>query len=379
MPRYFQIPSWKNDDDRNRTLDRLLALRTQLKKEVAKHKSESSLLLGTWNLREFDSNAKKHGHRLAESMHYIAEIVAGFDLVAIQEIHRDLKGLHTLMELLGDDWDYIVTDTTEGKSGNNERVGFVYDKRKVAFRNVAGEIVLPKGKRIVVKKEIKTEDGAGNETVAVEEDALQFARTPFMVAFQSGWFKFNLCSLHIYFGAASGDKLKRRTDEIAQLAKFFADRQEKSGENYILLGDFNIVSPEHKTMEALKKAKFKIPTNLLKEKTNLKGDKHYDQIALKVEDKRLAIGASGVFDFTHSVFGKKDFLTYYDKMPPAKRDFLDSKKTKARSFKQKQDYYMTHWRTFQMSDHLPMWAELKVDFTDDYLKSLKTGQTPLAD
>ena len=35
---------------------------------------------------------------------------------------------------------------------------------------------------------------------------LQFARTPFMVAFQAGWFQFNLCAVHIYYGAASGAK-----------------------------------------------------------------------------------------------------------------------------------------------------------------------------
>ncbi len=31
-----------------------------------------------------------------------------------------------------------------------------------------------------------------------------------------------------------------------------------------------------------------------------------------------------------------------------------------------------------MSDHLPLWAEIKMDFTNDYLNSLKTGHTPLA-
>ena len=25
------------------------------------------------------------------------------------------------------------------------------------------------------------------------------------------------------------------------------------------------------------------------------------------------------------------------------------------------------WRTYQMSDHLPMWIEVRVDFSDDYL------------
>ena len=42
-------------------------------------------------------------------------------------------------------------------------------------------------------------------------------------------------------------------------------------------------------------------------------------------------------------------------------------------------YYANLWRTWQMSDHLPMWVQLKVDFTEDYLGSLKPGHEPLAD
>jgi hypothetical protein len=37
-----------------------------------------------------------------------------------------------------------------------------------------------------------------------------------------------------------------------------------------------------------------------------------------------------------------------------------------------------NWRTWQMSDHLPLWVEIKMDFTDHYLESL-AGAKPLAD
>ena len=37
------------------------------------------------------------------------------------------------------------------------------------------------------------------------------------------------------------------------------------------------------------------------------------------------------------------------------------------------------WRTWQISDHLPLWTEIKMDFTDKYLTSLKSGNKPLAD
>jgi endonuclease/exonuclease/phosphatase family metal-dependent hydrolase len=32
------------------------------------------------------------------------------------------------------------------------------------------------------------------------------------------------------------------------------------------------------------------------------------------------------------------------------------------------------WRTFQMSDHLPLWVELKIDFSDQYLKKQKKAE-----
>jgi hypothetical protein len=46
---------------------------------------------------------------------------------------------------------------------------------------------------------------------------------------------------------------------------------------------------------------------------------------------------------------------------------------KQRSYEGKElmTYYKTHWRTRQMSDHLPLWVELKIDFSDRYLEKLE--------
>lgn len=377
MTLYHSIRRWRNNTERNRVLDRLVDLRGQLHEEVLAREAQGSFLLATWNIRDFDSNKFGHGKRMRESFHYIAEIISAFDLVAVQEVNRDLSGLRRVMELLGRGWDFIVTDTTEGSGGNEERMAFVFNTHKVRFRNIAGEIVLPQGQKVVARKKIKDDKDPDKKTI--EEREIQFARTPFMVAFQAGWFKFNLCSVHIYFGASSGLALERRIKEIRRLAKFFARRQNKGGEDYILLGDFNIVNPEHQTMEALEAEGFSIAENLKKETSNLKGDKHYDQIALGVRDKRLEIGASGVFDYRGSVFRDRDFDAYKDAMPAGKRDFhyRGRKKGEPRTPAEQRAYYRDEWRTWQMSDHLPMWVELKVDFTEDYLKSLKTGAVPL--
>ena len=110
---------------------RLLRLRTRLKKALPERNVSKSILLATWNLREFGRN-KMFGTRLAESLLYIAEIISHFDLIAIQEVNQDLADLQRLMKLLGSWWEYIVTDVTPGKSGNEERIAFIYDGRKSA-------------------------------------------------------------------------------------------------------------------------------------------------------------------------------------------------------------------------------------------------------
>lgn len=358
MPRYYPLRSWPDAAERDRVIDRLLALRAQLRREIGASKRPDSLLLATWNIRDFDSNKFGHGPRLDESFHYIAEIIAAFDLVAVQEVNRDLGALERVLTLLGGGWDYIVTDTTEGSGGNEERMAFLYDRCKVSFRNIAGEVVLPKTHRI-----------------AAAEDELQFARTPFVVAFRAGWFNFNLCTVHIYYGASSGAKLDRRIEEIRRLARFFARRQEREHEDYILLGDFNIVSPEHRTMQALEGEGFHIPAPLKKARSNLGGDRNYDQIAFRVRQREVEPVASGVLDYRRSVFRNEDYAVYFERMPADKRDIVDRGRNrgKPRSEAGKRRYYRDQWRTWQMSDHLPMWVELKVDFTEDYLRSLQTA------
>ena len=63
----------------------------------------------------------------------IIEIVSRFDVVAIQEVKRDLTCARELVRALGpDDWGIILTDVTWGDKGNSERLAFVYDKRRLA-------------------------------------------------------------------------------------------------------------------------------------------------------------------------------------------------------------------------------------------------------
>src|SRR3546814_13469344 len=66
-----------------RTIDGLLKLKQQLCDDGVPAKNvDDTLLLATWNIREFDSG--KYGARCAESYYYLAEVISHFDLVAVQ-------------------------------------------------------------------------------------------------------------------------------------------------------------------------------------------------------------------------------------------------------------------------------------------------------
>ena len=357
----------EDEDARKRCAERLLALRQRLA-PLKGRRNDSNLMLATWNIRDFDSNKFGFGPRLAETFYYLAEVISCFDLVALQEVNRDLGPLEKLVRILGREWDYIVTDTTEGTGGNGERMAFLYNREKVWFRKIAGEIVLPDGQLVVSPKTVKV-DG---ETVDTEAKQ-QFARSPFLVAFQSGWFRFSLCTVHIYYGKESGAQLQRRIDEIQSLAKFFAQRQDQASkqekdsrgavENYVLLGDFNVVSPEHETMAALKSHGFAVPAAIDGDKVRKKGMHFYDQIAVRVKDDRFQVRSGGIVDIFEDVFRDEDLPVYQAHMPAK-----DPEKG-ATAAKTPEKLYQK-WRTWQMSDHSPLWIEVQTDFADTYLKAL---------
>lgn len=348
MPYYTPIKGIPDLITQKRIVSNLLELRKKISAEVPARTAKETLLLATWNIREFGDN------RSQESLYYMAEIIEAFDLVAIQEVLSNLKGLQNLISLLGKNWDYIVTDATDGSAGGGERMAFLFDTNKVKFRNIAGEIVLPDNLRL---------DGD-----------LQFARTPFTAAFQAGWFKFSLCTVHIFYGEDSPTSagMKRRVDEIDAVAKWFQKKAKNENASYILLGDFNIIDPTHTTMKALEQNKFYIPDQLKTKPTDLGQTKHYDQIAFKIkEDEDMLIfdranGKAGSFKFQDVVYKNDEMAVYRDK--------FEEKNTQGKTEDAINKYYLSKWRTFQMSDHIPLWVELHIDFSNEYLEKIEAGE-----
>lgn len=226
----------KNKEDRTRAVKNLIQLRQQLSRTVPAKDAEDNLLLATFNIRDLGKrNRRGWGKRLPESWFYLAETISRFDFVAVQEVN-ELEEWQRIMDILGPNWSYIATDETDpALGGNGERMTFAYDNRKVRFQSIAGEIVLPPN-MLISAAEIEV-DGkkikAGN----------QFKRTPFIASFQSGWLKFDICTVHLYFGADSGEKLQQRIEEIETIASYLATRADRAlgaDRALFLLGDFNI-------------------------------------------------------------------------------------------------------------------------------------------
>ena len=331
------MPFYKNIDSETvegrRTAERLLKLKFELDKTVPAKTVDPTLLLGTWNLREFGGN--KSGGREAEPLYYIAEIISRFDIVAIQEVRDNLDALDKLIYLLGGWWKYLVSDVTLGAQGNNERHAYIYDTRKISFGGLAGELV-PEMK--------KDESGTLSSDFA-------FARNPYLAGFKAGWFKFTLCTQHFYYGEAKADD-PQRLKEAAMVVKLLKKRMESKdtwANNAILLGDFNIFSTNDETFQAIEKESFKIPASIRGTYTNANKDKPFDQIAFLARDveTQLGLARAGAFSFFDHVYRDSDWKTYQPEMTE-------------NEYKQ--------WRTFKMSDHMPLWVELYVDFGNAYLE-----------
>jgi endonuclease/exonuclease/phosphatase family metal-dependent hydrolase len=316
----------------------LETLQGVLDKEVPEREVDHNLLIGTWNLRAFGDLTKKwHSQpgdspvRDFHSIRCIAEVLSRFDVVALQEIRGDLRALRYTLKVLNDPdphWGVILTDVCKSRSGNYERMAFLFDTRRVKPCGLAAELVLPNE----VVEQNKLEDGALGR---------QFARTPYAVAFYSGGRTFILVTVHIVYGDKTDTTERQReiqaiADWLADWAHDLADRGRDH--NLIALGDFNIKHKDDPLYQALASRGLSTPVELdhaprtIFEETR---SSHYDQIAWFSDENGKVPYLS--LDYRHRA-GSFDFK------PHCLRDL------------ELTDLGLS-WR---ISDHLPLWAEFLV-------------------
>ena len=298
----------------------------ELQKRITKEKIPDSTLdktikIATWNIRNFA------GNRLAVSIHYLAEILSRFEIIAITELTENTKDLEKVMNLLGPYWKVIYSDVNMDDKGNGERIGYLYDGRIIEFTSLAAEA-----------DPIRIENEKGKWL-----PLLTWWRSPYLVSFRAGKFDFILLAAHLRWGDTKTKTAKQireeRRDALDKLADWIEQRRNSKhvkDKDMIVLGDFNIPKVNDSLYKAIIKHGLKThPAILGDHGTNLDKNKRYDQI-FYYEKNAAKIETGGSIDFYH-----KSHAALYPKLKygnMSKRKF-----------------------TFQISDHLPLWIQLNIE------------------
>ena len=121
---------------------------------------------------------------------------------------------------------------------------------------------------------------------------------------------------------------------------------------------------------------------------NIAQNKFYDQIAVRPRPGYFEIAecdgkpSAGVVNFYETVFQPfADFEEYIPLMkqvkPTATRsNFTFDSDGERRDRPSQERWYRNFWRTHQMSDHLPLWASIRSDYSDDFLQGRLDSQLP---
>ena len=213
--------------------EEMAALETALDAAVPRRIVDDNLLIATWNIRAFgDLTRKWHSEdgdsprRDLRAAMGIARILRRFDVIAVQEVKANLRALRDVLKLLGPHWSFALTDVTYGDPGNDERLAYLFDTRRVSLSGLACELVVP-------------EDLDTPFPRAANAFQRQFVRTPYAVSFRMGKHTFVLVTLHVIYGNKGSDR-RRELEAIAQWLRAWAEREDDYGHNLICLGDFNI-------------------------------------------------------------------------------------------------------------------------------------------
>jgi endonuclease/exonuclease/phosphatase family metal-dependent hydrolase len=304
-----------------KTAQGLKVLRQRIEKaNIPPTQLDETLKIATWNIRDFGKKARRK-----TSIHFIAEILFQFDIVAVVELRDNLNDLKMVLDILGPDWSIVFSDFNTDAAGNRERIAYVFDKRAVTFTGLASEADPP-------RRKVKGKYLPG----------LTWWRSPFMASFRAGNFDFILMTVHIRWGSG----VKARVAPLKMLAEWIHDRRNEQfvyDKDIILLGDFNIPSRRSTTFKAITSKGLRIPPGLLKTDfaTNLARNKRYDQILHYPVHKSLFTGRGGVLDFY-----EKSHRRLYPGTRMSKSQF-----------------------TYELSDHIPLWLQI-----DSWTEDIKLSQ-----
>lgn len=269
--------------------------------KIPSRRLNENLIIATWNIEQFSN---RHSNR---AIQYIADICERFDIIALQEVKTDLRGLKRLQEKLPGNYRILVSDPT----GNHERFAFLYDKRSVVPTGLASDI--------------------GFNVPAMTLMGYQLHRMPYCASFRAGRFDFVIATAHIYFGKTKAERDQRR-EEIQQMVDFIS-RRAKTGRgkvldrDFFIVGDLNIEKEDDPFFDALVSKGFAMPDGMNSLTTNFGRSKTYDKLAWVNRKQFRPTGRFNVVPFYKAIF--------QDKSPKGGEA--------------------------EISDHLPLWAEFEIN------------------
>jgi len=260
------------------------ALETARAEAGVPERKNGQVLLASWNVARLGANQRRE-----EDYKLLATMIGWFELVALQEVRDNLAGLRAIQAGLPDHFRVLFSDT----AGNNERMAFLYDSRKVSPLEEIGEIGFSPRELTAVR------------ATPVGKPFESFDRTPHLAAFEAETARFLLANVHLYYGTAT--ELGRRAAEAFAVASWAERRQGEKHtytKNVLALGDFNLpkADPEDAIYQALVAKGLRVPKDVAtRVGTSLGGGKQYDQVVFLPEAESL-LRESGVVQFDDVLF-----------------------------------------------------------------------------
>jgi endonuclease/exonuclease/phosphatase family metal-dependent hydrolase len=314
----FPKPSFAYDYDPAAQIAALWDYRKNKPGRRIPKKTSKTLLVATWNIANLGVQ-----DRLDSDYALIAEMVTWFDLVAVQEVNDNLRGIDAIHEELPSRYDLLFSDA----SGNQERQAFLYDSRKISRLREVGRVSIPPSDLPRIRRSDSATTFRG------------FDRGPYLASFESGSFRFGLLNVHLFYGSKKAADVNRRVLETFAVA-WWADRTHRDAFSYVddvvPLGDFNLPKAQagDRIFDALVSLGLQLPPHTSQIGSAIASDNHYDQLAFFPGGAQTRFtGACNVFDFDGALF----------------QDLWNDPKRTPKQF--------LEYARFHLSDHRPLWAE----------------------
>ncbi|MEQ9617739.1 MAG: endonuclease/exonuclease/phosphatase family protein [Deltaproteobacteria bacterium] len=271
--------------------------------------ANKTIKIATWNIRDLSTSSRSDFELLQ-----IAYILKNFDLIAIQEVNDEdsLDMIIAWLETIGHSYAKLFSPVS-GTGSEAEHYAFLFRE----------DVIEPLDSGHLAKG--------------------TFARPPYIASFRAGDFDFTIISVHICSGCGSLGEAGREL-EIARLGIIYNNLMSQSEKDILVVGDFNL-NPNNNSFINLKSVENTLPVYPCSTLSECK------QNATTTRDSNLIdniwYSETQVQEYTgeHDIF-KFDEVLYEDP-------------------KGDSDDYRERYSRLAVSDHRPVWADFRIDMSDD--------------